>query len=233
MKAMEHADRVRAAADAGDDAHPAAPPVALEHLRARFAADDGLQLAHQVGIGMRPDRRAEQVIGVGRIGDPVAHRLIDRRAQRAIAAGDRHDRRRRAGACGRRSAPGAPCRPRPCTPCTAVRRARRRRRSRRRAVRRRSRRRCASRRGACASSACPIALLILCAPVCARSSRLSQTLRAPALREPRARRSAPSDGPTQLVAARASSSPGNPRACRCSRTPCSSRSSAGMSVSGT
>ena len=35
-------------------------PALLEHLRARLAADHRLQLAHQVGIGMRPDGRAQQ-----------------------------------------------------------------------------------------------------------------------------------------------------------------------------
>ncbi len=42
---------------------------------------------------MRTGRRAEQVIRVERIADPVAHRFVDGRAQRAIAARHRHDRR--------------------------------------------------------------------------------------------------------------------------------------------
>ena len=67
-------------------------PVCVEHLLARFAADDGLQLAHDVWIRMRADRRAEAVVSAVRIGHPVAQRFVDRGAQRLIAAGDRHDR---------------------------------------------------------------------------------------------------------------------------------------------
>ena len=87
---MEQADRVRSAADAGDrDVRQAAR--LRDHLRARLAPDHRLQLAHQVRIGMRPDRGAEQVVAAGRIRDPVAHRLVDRGAQRPVAALDRHD----------------------------------------------------------------------------------------------------------------------------------------------
>ena len=180
-------------------------PVALEHLRARLAADDRLQLAHQVGIRMRPDRRADADSRCR--ADRPPSRAAPRRWRRAasVAAGHRHDRRRRAGACGRRSAPGAPCRPRPCRPCTAGRGARRPRRSRRRAGPHRSRRRCASRPRRLASSAWPMALLILCAPVCARSSRFSQTFAPQRCREPRRRRSALSAGPPRSCSCRASS----------------------------
>ena len=88
---MEQADGVRAAADAGDHGIRQAAG-ALQDLRARLAADDGLQLAHQVRIGMRADRRAEQVVGAVRIGHPVAQRLVDGGAQRPVAAGHRHHR---------------------------------------------------------------------------------------------------------------------------------------------
>ena len=40
---------------------------------------------------MRPNHRAEQIISIQRVRDPVAQRLIDRSAQRAIATLDRHD----------------------------------------------------------------------------------------------------------------------------------------------
>ena len=40
---------------------------------------------------MAADGRADQIVGTDRIGDPVAQRLIDRRAQRAVAALHRHD----------------------------------------------------------------------------------------------------------------------------------------------
>ena len=124
---------------------------------------------------MRTDRRADDVEGVD--ADCRPSRGTPRRWRRA-ACGRRWSpapRSRLTTSCGRRSAPGAPCPPRPCTPCRAGRRARRRRRWQRRAGRRRFRPRRAWRRGACASSAWPSALLILCAPVCARSSRLSHT----------------------------------------------------------
>ena len=64
---MEQADRIRTAADAGD--HGIGQRAgALEHLRARFAPDDRLQLAHEIRIGMAADGRAEQVVGPVRIG---------------------------------------------------------------------------------------------------------------------------------------------------------------------
>ena len=65
-------------------------PDCVEHLRARFLADHGLQLAHQVGIRMRAHRRTDDVEGVVRIADPVAERLVDGGAQRLVAVGHRH-----------------------------------------------------------------------------------------------------------------------------------------------
>ena len=50
----EHADRVRAAADARDDRF-GQPALRLEELRARLAADHGLQLAHDRRVGRRAD----------------------------------------------------------------------------------------------------------------------------------------------------------------------------------
>ena len=57
----EDADRVRAAADAGDHAR-GQPPLALEHLRARLVADHALQVAHERRVGRRPDDRADHVV---------------------------------------------------------------------------------------------------------------------------------------------------------------------------
>ena len=172
---MEHADRIRAAAHAGD--HRVGQRARLRSsICARASlADHGLQLAHEVRIRMRADRRTDDVESVVGIARPS--RGTPRRWRRA-ASGRRWSPAppwRLTTSCGRRSAPGAPCRPRPCTPCTAARRARRPRRSRRHAGRRRSPRRCACAPSRFASSAWPSALLILCAPVCARSSRLSHT----------------------------------------------------------
>src|SRR5882672_12733305 len=49
---MKHADRIRAAADTGDDGVRQFPDL-CQRLRARLAADDRLQLAHEIRIRMR------------------------------------------------------------------------------------------------------------------------------------------------------------------------------------
>ena len=56
---MEHADGVRAAADAGDDGIGQAARLRSSICARASLADHGLQLAHQVRIRMRADRRAE------------------------------------------------------------------------------------------------------------------------------------------------------------------------------
>ena len=140
---VEDADRVAAAADAGHDG-VGQPAGQLEDLRARLAADHRLELAHHQRIRMRAEHRPEQVVRVADVGDPVAHRLVDGVLQRAAAGVDADRPRRRAGACGRRSAPAAPCPRRPCRRGTRGRAARTPSPSRRRAGRRRSRRRCAA-----------------------------------------------------------------------------------------
>ena len=154
---------------------PAARPPASSICARASTPITRLELAHQVRIRMRADGRAEQV-DTCRSG-PTPSRAAPRRWRRAASCRRRSRARprRRAASCGRRSAPGAPCRSRPCRPCTAGRGARRRRpiatpcwpapvsATMRFAPSR------------FASSAWPIALLILCAPVCARSSRFSQT----------------------------------------------------------
>ena len=84
---VEDAHRVAAAADAGDD-RVRQPAELLEALRPRFAADHRLELAHHQRIRMRAEHRAEQVVGVGDVGHPVAHRLVDRVLQRLRAGVD-------------------------------------------------------------------------------------------------------------------------------------------------
>ena len=49
-------------------------PVALEHLRARLVADHALQVAHERRERRRADARADHVVGVADVGDPVADR---------------------------------------------------------------------------------------------------------------------------------------------------------------
>ena len=136
---VEDAERVAAAADARDDGIGQAAGQRL-NLLARLAADHRLKLADHQRIGMRPEHRAEQVIAVGDVRHPVAHRFVDGVLQRPAARRARLAPSRRAAACGRRSAPGAPCRRRPCRRRIRGRAARRPWPWRRRAGRRRSRR---------------------------------------------------------------------------------------------
>jgi hypothetical protein len=57
---MEQADRVRAAADARDE-RIGQLAVPLEHLRARLAADDRVEVAHERRIRVRSRDRADDV----------------------------------------------------------------------------------------------------------------------------------------------------------------------------
>ena len=87
---MEQADGVGAAADAGDERVGQAA-LGLEDLLARLAADHRLEVAHHRRIGMRAGGRADQVVGVSTLVDPVAERLVHGVLQRAVAGGDRLD----------------------------------------------------------------------------------------------------------------------------------------------
>src|SRR3546814_9518129 len=60
QKGVEHADGVRSAAHAGDQ-HVGQAALLLHDLRACLDADDGLEIAHQLGIGVRPGGRADDV----------------------------------------------------------------------------------------------------------------------------------------------------------------------------
>ena len=86
---MEDADGVAAAADAGGDRIGQAAEL-FEHLRARLAADDGVEVAHHARIRVGAGHGADDVEGVGHIGHPVAHGLVERVLERGRAAGDRH-----------------------------------------------------------------------------------------------------------------------------------------------
>ena len=83
----EHADRVRAAADAGDHARRQ-PAAALEQLRARLVADHALEVAHERRERRRPDARADRVVRVADVRDPVADRRRDGLLERARAGVD-------------------------------------------------------------------------------------------------------------------------------------------------
>ncbi len=64
------------------------PADLIETLAARLLADDGLELANHERIRVRPEDGSEQVVAVGDVGDPVAHRLVDGVLQRARAGVD-------------------------------------------------------------------------------------------------------------------------------------------------
>ena len=87
---VEHADRVRAAADARDDGIRE-PADLVEELRARLFADDLLEVAHHRGERMRSRRRAEDVVRRLDARDPVAVRVVDGVLEGARARLDRDD----------------------------------------------------------------------------------------------------------------------------------------------
>ena len=89
-EAGEEADRVRAAADARDgDFRQQA--VCLDDLLPRLSPDHGLQLSHDLGVRLRADARADQVMGRLDRADPVADRLARRLLERLRAELDRPD----------------------------------------------------------------------------------------------------------------------------------------------
>ena len=86
QEGMEQADRVRAAADAGDERVRGAA-LRRHHLFARLAADDRLEVAHHGGVGMGPGDGANQVECRFHVGHPVAQRLVHGVLQRPRAGG--------------------------------------------------------------------------------------------------------------------------------------------------
>ena len=85
---MEGTDGVRSPAHAGDHG-VREPALGLEDLRPGLPAHDRLELADHLRIGMRARRRANQVVGVMDIGDPVPERLIHGVLQGRRARGHR------------------------------------------------------------------------------------------------------------------------------------------------
>src|SRR5690606_37152733 len=79
----KEADGIRTAADTGDHL-VRKTSLARENLLLGLEADDPVKLAHHHWIGVRAQRRAEDVMRVADIGDPVAHSLVDRLLQRAL-----------------------------------------------------------------------------------------------------------------------------------------------------
>ena len=87
---MEQAHRIGAAADRRNEGIGQAA-FALEHLLLRLIADDALEVAHHLRIGMWARHRADAIEGVLDIGDPVAQGFVERILQRARARKRRHD----------------------------------------------------------------------------------------------------------------------------------------------
>ena len=66
-------------------------PFGGHHLLARFCANDGLEIAHHHREGMRAGDRADAVIGIMHIGDPIAQPFIHRILQRRSTGGHGHN----------------------------------------------------------------------------------------------------------------------------------------------
>ncbi len=89
---IEQAHRIGAAADAGDEQVGQALFL-FQDLPAGFVADDALEIAHHQRIGMRAIDRAEDVMRGADVGDPVAHGFVDGFLERLLAGVDGHDLR--------------------------------------------------------------------------------------------------------------------------------------------
>ncbi len=87
---VEHADGVGAAADAGDH-RIGKTAFHLQHLLAGLRADHRLEVAHHGRIGVRARRRADHVVGVVDVGDPVAQGLVHGVLEGRLARGHRTD----------------------------------------------------------------------------------------------------------------------------------------------
>ena len=68
-------------------------PSTLDELRRGLVADPPLEVAHDRRVRMRAHRRAQHVVGGLDVGDPVAHRLVDRVLERGRPGRDRADLR--------------------------------------------------------------------------------------------------------------------------------------------
>ena len=124
MNRDEQADRVRAAADAGERRGPAGGPRRPCICAAASSPMTRCRSRTIVGYGCGPIAEPEDVMGRRDVRDPVAHRLVDRVLERGAAARDRADLgaegahpqhvRRLARGCPRR-----PCRRRRAGPSSA------------------------------------------------------------------------------------------------------------------
>ena len=90
---VHDADGVGAAADACADSIGMVDAIPILQLLFRFLSDDLLEVAHHGWERMRSCDRAEQIMGVFDVGDPVAQRLVDGVLEDAITQGDFDDLR--------------------------------------------------------------------------------------------------------------------------------------------
>ena len=98
---VEDAHRVGPASDAGDHGVGQAAGE-VEDLAARLDADHPVEVADHLGERVRPGDRAEDVVGVADVGDPVTQGVVDGVLEGRAAGGRRRRPRRPASACGRR-----------------------------------------------------------------------------------------------------------------------------------
>ena len=234
MNAVEDADRVGAAADAGERRRRAGGRRARGTAARASTPMTAVEVADHLGERVRAGDRAEEVVGVVDVGDPVAQRLVDRVLERRAAGVDGHDlgaeqphpgdverlalgvdlrpcRRRTRGRAARpRWRVATPCWPAPVSAMTRVLPIR------------------------LVSSAWPSTLLILCEPVWLRSSRLRR-IRAPTavLGEPRRSVERCWAGRRSRAGSRRSSPTNAGSAMRLAARPRRARSRAAISASGT
>src|SRR6266853_4673921 len=90
QKRMEQADGVAAAADTGDE-QIRLPTFAFENLMTRLNANDALKITNHHGVRMRPEDRAQYIMGGAHVRDPVAHRFVDRFLKRGLPSCDRNN----------------------------------------------------------------------------------------------------------------------------------------------
>jgi len=76
VERMEEAHRVASSADTGHQIIRK-PTLFLQDLLPGFPSDDRLKIPYHHRIGMRSDHRADEIIGVPDICDPIPNRLVD------------------------------------------------------------------------------------------------------------------------------------------------------------
>ena len=90
LEGVEGSHRIASSAHTGDDVTDRGIGETLD-LLFNFLPDDGLEIADNHRIGMGADDRADDVVGISDVGDPVADRLAGGVLQGAGAARDGND----------------------------------------------------------------------------------------------------------------------------------------------